>query len=60
MTLYLSSEFGENLLATAQQLGLPEAFVEKDYWVTYVLRALADLLYREQQAFKGGKALSKA
>ena len=60
MTLHLSPEFGQILLATAQQLGLPEAFVEKDYWVTYVLRALADSPYREQLVFKGGTALSKA
>ena len=60
MTLHQSPEFGEILLATAQHLGLPEAFVEKDYWVTYVLRALADSPYREQLVFKGGTALSKA
>jgi predicted nucleotidyltransferase component of viral defense system len=60
MTLHLSSEFSEILLATAQQLRLPEAFVEKDYWVTYVLRTLADSSYREQLVFKGGTALSKA
>ncbi|GAA3944314.1 nucleotidyl transferase AbiEii/AbiGii toxin family protein [Hymenobacter algoricola] len=60
MTLHQSPEFGEILLATAQSLGLPEAFVEKDYWVTYVLRALADSPYREQLVFKGGTALSKA
>lgn len=60
MTLHLSPEFGETLLATAQQLGVPEAFVEKDYWVTYVLRTLSDSPYREQLVFKGGTALSKA
>jgi predicted nucleotidyltransferase component of viral defense system len=60
MTLHLSPEYGEILLATAQALGLPEAFVEKDYWVSYVLRALADSPFREQLVFKGGTALSKA
>ncbi|SMB81060.1 Domain of unknown function DUF1814 [Hymenobacter roseosalivarius DSM 11622] len=60
MTLHQSPEFGQILLATAQGLGLPEAFVEKDYWVSYVLRALADSPYREQLVFKGGTALSKA
>jgi predicted nucleotidyltransferase component of viral defense system len=60
MTLHQRPEFGEILLATAQSLGLPEAFVEKDYWVSYVLRALADSPYREQLVFKGGTALSKA
>lgn len=60
MTLHLSPEFGQILLATAQHLRLPEAFVEKDYWVSYVLRTLADSPYREQLVFKGGTALSKA
>ncbi|WP_165768324.1 nucleotidyl transferase AbiEii/AbiGii toxin family protein [Hymenobacter amundsenii] len=34
--------------------------MEKDYWVSYFLRALADSPYREQLVFKGGTALSKA
>ena len=60
MTLHTAPDFADALLATAQALQLPEAFVEKDYWVTTVLRALADSPYRESVVFKGGTALSKA
>lgn len=60
MTLHTTPDFADALLATAQALNLPEAFVEKDYWVTTVLRALSDSPYRESIVFKGGTALSKA
>jgi predicted nucleotidyltransferase component of viral defense system len=60
MTLHTTPDFADALLATAQALKLPEAFVEKDYWVTTVLRALSDSSYRESIVFKGGTALSKA
>lgn len=60
MTLHTTLDFADALLATAQALHLPEVFVEKDYWVTTVLRALAESEYRETVVFKGGTALSKA
>lgn len=61
MTLHLHpADFRALLAATAQQLGMAEVLIEKDYWVTYVLRALADSPYRDQVVFKGGTALSKA
>jgi predicted nucleotidyltransferase component of viral defense system len=50
----------EAMFATARFLDLAAVLVEKDYWVTYVLRALADSPYRDQLVFKGGTALSKA
>lgn len=34
--------FAAAVAATAQELGLAAVLVEKDYWVSYVLRALAD------------------
>ncbi len=52
--------FAAAVAATAQELGLAAVLVEKDYWVSYVLRALADSPYRHQVVFKGGTALSKA
>lgn len=61
MTLHLHpADFRALLAATAQQLGMADVLIEKDYWVTYVLRALADSPYRDQVVFKGGTALSKA
>ncbi|TPG59459.1 nucleotidyl transferase AbiEii/AbiGii toxin family protein [Hymenobacter nivis] len=61
MTLHLHpTDFRALLAATAQQLGMADVLIEKDYWVTYILRALADSPYRDQVVFKGGTALSKA
>jgi nucleotidyltransferase AbiEii toxin of type IV toxin-antitoxin system len=51
-------DFAALLVATAQATGLGEQFVEKDYYVTEVLRIVADA-YREQVIFKGGTSLSK-
>ena len=61
MTLHQHpADFRALLAATAQHLGMADVLIEKDYWVTYVLRALADSPYRAQVVFKGGTALSKA
>lgn len=30
--------FRDAVTATAQQMNLPEVYVEKDYWVTYALK----------------------
>lgn len=61
MTLHLEpAAFAEAIAVAAQQLKLAPVLVEKDYWVSYVLRALAESPYREHVVFKGGTALSKA
>ena len=39
--------------------GIEEFVLEKDWWVTQVLRALFELPYREHLSFKGGTSLSK-
>jgi predicted nucleotidyltransferase component of viral defense system len=43
----------------ATRRALPSAAVEKDWWVTAVLRALFSLPYAEHLSFKGGTSLSK-
>ena len=43
---------------TAHKLGMPEAIVEKDYYVTVLLKELAMRL--PYIVFKGGTSLSKA
>ena len=43
----------------ALQTGLPPSSIEKDWWVTQVLKALHTLPYVEHIAFKGGTSLSK-
>ena len=44
---------------TATKKALPAVAVEKDWWVTAVLRALFALPYAGNLSFKGGTALSK-
>ena len=43
----------------ALKTGLPPSSIEKDWWVTQVLKALHTLPYAEHIAFKGGTSLSK-
>lgn len=61
MNLHEDSELFDDLVAeTAQAKGLPEVYVEKDYWVTNALRNLARSQYADHVVFKGGTSLSKA
>lgn len=52
--------FSELVTATAQDVGLPEIYIEKDYWVSYALRHLSLSQYVDEVVFKGGTSLSKA
>ena len=47
------------LIQAANKTGLPVQAVEKDLWVTAVLRALFCLSYANHLSFKGGTSLSK-
>lgn len=61
MTLHQNKAlFSELLIQTAQMVGLPEVYIEKDYWVTYVLKRLSESPYTDRAIFKGGTSLSKA
>jgi len=51
-------EFAAGITEAASRLGLARPFVEKDYWVTQVLRAL-HLVFPGQFLLKGGTSLSK-
>jgi hypothetical protein len=53
-----ANEFEGAITAAAQALGLAPLFVEKDYWVTQVLRALT-VRHPGWFVFKGGTSLSK-
>jgi len=44
---------------TSQQMGLPPEYVEKDYWVTFVLYHVFKSDVGRETVFKGGTALSK-
>ncbi|MDJ0367942.1 nucleotidyl transferase AbiEii/AbiGii toxin family protein [Hymenobacter sp. H14-R3] len=61
MSLHREERAFRNLIViTATARGMRQSFVEKDYWVTWVLRNLADSALAEQVVFKGGTSLSKA
>src|ERR1700734_2155440 len=53
-------DFIDLIEAAAQHLRLRPVFVEKDYWVTYVLKNLSQSIHRGKVVFKGGTSLSKA
>jgi len=47
-------------ITTAREIGLPEAMVEKDFWVCWVLDYLFhNSPWTDKLAFKGGTSLSK-
>ncbi|AZQ63310.1 nucleotidyl transferase AbiEii/AbiGii toxin family protein [Flammeovirga pectinis] len=51
--------FKEAIQVTAKQLKIAEVFIEKDYWVVYVLKSIFSQSVGESIVFKGGTALSK-
>lgn len=51
--------FRDAILAAAQQLNIPEIYVEKDYWVTLALKRIFSSDVAQDAVFKGGTALSK-
>jgi hypothetical protein len=53
-----SDEFGPTVDAAAERLGISPTAVEKDYWVTQVLRTL-EHEFAGDFVFKGGTSLSK-
>lgn len=60
MRLHENKElFRQAVEATSGQMGILQNFVEKDYWVTVVLRALFFAEIGSEIVFKGGTALSK-
>lgn len=60
MRLCEHGDFGAAIVASAAATGLEESFVEKDYYVTEVLRTIAERYSPGQVVFKGGTSLSKA
>ena len=57
--LRASRDFRDAILEAAHRLGIPARQVEKDYWVTEVLRELVSR-FGTDFLFKGGTSLSKA
>jgi len=51
--------FGDAVRATSEFKGIREVYIEKDYWVTYALKAIFSNPAGKDAIFKGGTALSK-
>jgi hypothetical protein len=51
--------FRDAVLAAAQQFGIQEIYIEKDYWVIVALETIFKSDMAGQAVFKGGTALSK-
>src|SRR6478735_8928489 len=60
MNFHKSPDFADALQKTAEYLKLRPVFVEKDYWVTSLLKNLSASVYAKDIVFKGGTSLSKA
>ena len=59
--LYLEPELFTDLVhATSDALGIPVQLIEKDYYISAILRLLSKSAYAPQIVFKGGTSLSKA
>lgn len=56
--LFQNPDFSNLIAQSARQLKMPADFVEKDYWVTYVLYRLVKEGV-DDFVFKGGTSLSK-
>lgn len=58
--LHNHEDFKYFIIETASQINLSEFIVEKDYWVTYLLKNLVKSEFANEFVFKGGTCLSKA
>jgi hypothetical protein len=60
MNLHKDTELFKNAVtAAAQQLNMQSIYIEKDYWVTFVLHTIFQSPIGPDVVFKGGTALSK-
>lgn len=60
MKLHENNElFKDAVTASSQMYGIPEIFIEKDYWVTYSLYQIFNNEIGKETLFKGGTSLSK-
>ena len=53
-------DFKDLIKLTADHFKISEVYVEKDYWVTLILKTLSESEYKDKIIFKGGTSLSKA
>jgi len=61
MTLHENKDaFRDAIRAASEHLGIRDVFVEKDYWVSLILKRLSQSQFKNEVVFKGGTSLSKA
>ncbi len=54
-----NSAFEDAIRAASDHLEMRTVFVEKDYWVTFLLSRLSKSVHSDEIVFKGGTSLSK-
>lgn len=60
MNLHLDkNSFSAAILASSDKLNILPVFIEKDYWITLVLKRLSESKHIDNVVFKGGTSLSK-
>ena len=60
MNLHEDSDvFEDAIRAAGDHLNMRAVFVEKDYWVTFLLSRLSESSHSDKVVFKGGTSLSK-
>jgi len=52
--------FKDAIITVAKSHKVSEIIIEKDYWVTYILKSISESEYKGNIVFKGGTSLSKA
>jgi predicted nucleotidyltransferase component of viral defense system len=60
MTFRQSNDFVDAIESTAAHFKMRTIFIEKDYWVTQVLKNISTSKIVDEVIFKGGTSLSKA
>ncbi|MBT1705277.1 nucleotidyl transferase AbiEii/AbiGii toxin family protein [Chryseosolibacter indicus] len=60
MTFHKSNDFVDAIESAAAHFKMRTIFIEKDYWVTHVLKNLSASKLVDEVIFKGGTSLSKA
>lgn len=60
MKLHLNKEdFKDLITLTAKDMNILEVYIEKDYWVCYILKNLSESEYLENIVFKGERLFQK-
>jgi len=60
MNLHISTkEFNEAVQLVSHETGISASFIQKDYWISLVLKRLSESKYVDSVVFKGGTSLSK-